>query len=136
MATSVHSPPIEPLEGLCVLVVDDDAAVLLLLSAILRRSGAEVVSASSAGEAFEALTRAKFDLLLTDIRMPGEDGYALLERVRALEPACGGQIPAIACTGFLDSDDHAYSIAAGFDAHLMKPVEPENLVKVIARLAR
>ena len=134
MEMTAHSPAEARLDGVHVLVVDDEPAVLRLLTRGLEHAGATVDSASSAGEALRKLVRTVPDLLLTDIRMPGEDGYRLIEQVRALPPERGGQTPAVAFTGFADANDHAFSLAAGFNAHLMKPLEPHDLVALLASL--
>jgi CheY-like chemotaxis protein len=135
MEMGTPTPTEAALDGLHVLVVDDEPSVLRLLTRVLEQAGARVGTASSAGEALRTLVRTAPDLLLTDIRMPGEDGYHLIEQVRALPPERGGQTPAVAFTGFADADDHAFSLAAGFDAHLMKPLEPQRLVALLASLA-
>jgi CheY-like chemotaxis protein len=126
------------LMGFNILVVDDDPDARELTALLLRRHGAEVRPAASAAEAFSTLAAsADFlpDLLLSDIGMPDEDGYSLITRVRALTPGSGGRIPAIALTAFGSNEDRARAFSCGFDAHLTKPVEPNQLVAEIARLA-
>ena len=132
-----HAPSLSRsrLAGLRILVVDDTADTLRLLSFVLERYGAEVLTASSAAEAFEQVTRQAPDVLVSDIGMPGEDGYSLMRRIRALEPERGGQIPALACTGFSWQYDRGQSLAAGFQAHLAKPIDLTALVHEIAHLA-
>jgi signal transduction histidine kinase/ActR/RegA family two-component response regulator len=127
-----------PLAGISVLVVDDDSDARELTSMLLRKNGAVVRSAASAAEAFSALSSSVDfvpDLLLSDIGMPDEDGYSLIARVRALSPQHVALVPAIALTAFGSAEDRARAFASGFDAHLTKPIEPNQLVDEIARLA-
>ena len=132
-ATGVDRPP--PLAGIRVLVVDDDADTRDLVTAVLGQSGAEVLTAASAEEALDTLARARPDVLVSDLSMPGDDGYALLERVRALGLDRDGRVPAIALTAFARAEDRARALAVGFAVHVPKPVEPAALVEVVARLA-
>ena len=132
-ATGVDRPP--PLAGIRVLVVDDDADTRDLVTAVLGQSGAEVLTAASAEEALDTLARARPDVLVSDLSMPGDDGYALLERVRALGLDRDGRVPAVALTAFARAEDRARALAVGFAVHVPKPVEPAALVEVVARLA-
>jgi PAS domain S-box-containing protein len=130
-----HECP-ERLDGVKVLVVDDEPDARELLAAGLGQCGAEVVTASSAREALEAVAGATFDVLVSDIGMPGEDGYELIQRVRALPPAAGGTTPAVALTAYARTEDRLRAMRAGFEMHVSKPVELTELVVVIAKLAR
>ncbi|HEY0375733.1 MAG TPA: ATP-binding protein [Pyrinomonadaceae bacterium] len=123
------------LQGLSVLVVDDETDTLDYVAAALRERGAEVTAASSAAEAMTALERLRPDVLVADIAMPGEDGYALIKRVRALDPAHGGNVPAAALTAYASSEDRRRVLLSGFQIHLPKPVEPAELAAVVASLA-
>lgn len=125
------------LDGLRILIVDDDADIRDLLTYTLEVCGAEVIAAASADEAISALTEssAPANILISDIGMPDEDGYALLRRVRALEPEKGGGIPAIALTAYARTQDRRAALLAGFQSHVAKPVEPAELIAVIANLA-
>jgi PAS domain S-box-containing protein len=123
------------LKGVRVLVVDDEPDARDLLHRLLTDREAEVVAAASAGEAMEIISRGPPTVLLTDIGMPDEDGYALIRRVRALPAANGGGIPAIALTAYAGSDDRTRAMLAGFQVHLSKPVEPGELVATVASLA-
>jgi signal transduction histidine kinase/CheY-like chemotaxis protein len=125
------------LDGLRILIVDDDADIRALLIYTLEVCGAEVMAAASADEAISALTASSppMDILISDIGMPDEDGYALLRRVRALEPENGGRIPAIALTAYARTQDRRAALLAGFQSHVAKPVEPAELIAVIANLA-
>jgi CheY-like chemotaxis protein len=131
------SPPnLLSLKSLRVLVVDDNIDSLLLTAFILEEYGTEVVKAASAGEAFKMFLEAKLDMLICDLAMPDEDGYSLIRKIRLLEPEQGGQIPAIALTASAGEEDRNLSIEAGFQVHLAKPIEPAELVGVVAALAR
>ncbi|HSE96885.1 MAG TPA: CHASE domain-containing protein, partial [Blastocatellia bacterium] len=121
--------------GVRVLVVDDEIEMRDMLRAVLTRYGAEVKTCSSAGEAMETLEEWEPGILLSDIAMPGEDGYALIGRVRSLDPERGGQVPAVALTALAGRADGVRALSAGFQVHLPKPVDPSHLIKVIAELA-
>ncbi|WP_237244795.1 MULTISPECIES: PAS domain-containing protein [Sorangium] len=123
------------LEGIRVLVVDDETDARELLGIIFGRAGATVSEAASAGAALEALRADEFDVLVSDIGMPGEDGYAMMRRLRAMGaevPASG--IPALALTAYTRVEDRRQAIAAGFQMHLAKPIEPNSLVTAVAHL--
>lgn len=122
------------LYGLKILVVDDDLDTRELIDWVLRRAGAEVTTAGSGREALEALDKERFHLLISDIAMPDEDGYALLKKVRALPPEHGGRIPAVALTAHSMVQDRLQSLRAGFQSHVPKPVVPEELVEVVASI--
>lgn len=122
------------LRGIKVLVVDDDPDARELVETVLRHYGAEVRSAGSADEAFEEVRRWQPDALVADIGMPVEDGYSLLRRVRALSVAEGGLTPAAALTAYAQREDRDRAFAAGFQEHVAKPVPPERLAHVVARL--
>jgi signal transduction histidine kinase len=124
-----------PLAGIRVLVVDDDPDARDLVTAVLGQSGAEVVTAASTQEALDALARARPHVLVSDLSMPGDDGYALLERVRALGLDRGRHVAAVALTAFARAEDRARALAAGYAVHIPKPVEPAALVEVVARVA-
>ncbi len=123
------------LDGVKVMVVDDELDMREFLSVSLRQFGADVTALASAGEAVAALEREKPDVLVSDIAMPGEDGYALIKKVRALGPERGGQVPAAALTGFAAGDDTTRVLSAGYQVHLPKPVEPSRLAQVVGTLA-
>jgi CheY-like chemotaxis protein len=123
-----------PLEGLRILVVDDDPDARDLLCALLGQRGAAVSTASRAEDAFEQLITKRPDVLVSDIAMPGEDGYTLVGRVRALPADHGGRTPAIAVTAYAASSDRARALAAGFDHYLSKPVDLDKLVETLRAL--
>jgi PAS domain S-box-containing protein len=124
------------LAGLRVLVVDDQRDGRELVATVLERCGAQVTAAASAGEAYEALQRARFDVLLSDIEMPEEDGYSLIRKIRSLSPRQGGTIAAAALTAYASAQDRVRSLEAGFQMHLSKPVQPAELAAAVASLAR
>jgi CheY-like chemotaxis protein len=120
------------LDGIAVLVVDDERDALEAIATTLELCGASVTTAASAAEAIAAFTRRVPDVVLCDIGMPTEDGYAFIRRVRALGPARGGAVPAVALTAYAREEDRAAALEAGFDAHLAKPVEPAELAALVA----
>jgi signal transduction histidine kinase/ActR/RegA family two-component response regulator len=125
-----------PLEGLRVLVVDDHEDARELISMVLREAGAKAMTAASASDALESLKGAKPDVLISDIGMPGEDGFMLINRVRSLAPEEGGAVPAIALTAYATEDDRQRALAAGYDSHVSKPVEPAELIDTVAQAAQ
>lgn len=122
------------LEGLRVLVVDDDDDSRELFARTLSECGAETLVAASSAEALAALTRERPDVLLADIAMPGEDGYELIEKVRALPPEGGGLTPAAALTAYARPEDRAKALRAGFQIHLPKPITSAELIRVVVSL--
>ncbi|BBD69807.1 multi-sensor hybrid multi-kinase [Nostoc commune NIES-4072] len=123
-----------PLSGLKILVVDDDADMREFLPFMLEQYGATVTVVASAIEALTALSQSQPNLLISDIGMPEMDGYMLMRQVRSLQPEQGGTITAIALTAYASEIDHQQAIAAGFQQHISKPVDPEELVKAIVLL--
>ncbi|NDJ20502.1 PAS domain S-box protein [Nostoc sp. B(2019)] len=130
-------PPIpNPLTGLRVLVVDDEADVRQWITAVLEECGAKVSTFSSTRQALEALQELHPDVLISDIGMPGEDGYALMRKIREMEPELGGRIPAVALTGYARVEDYKEALAAGFQLHIAKPVRAAELIAVVASLGK
>jgi len=123
----------QALRGRMVLVVEDQADARELIREIIAHSGADVITASTSREALDVFTRSAPHLLVADIGLPGEDGYQLIRRVRALRPERGGRIPAIALTAYAQREDRARALAAGFQQHLVKPVDPGVLMRAVAR---
>ncbi|HEX8139299.1 MAG TPA: response regulator [Pyrinomonadaceae bacterium] len=123
------------LDGLRILVVDDEADSRELITAVLAQCGAQVKGCESVSEALDALQAWGPDLLISDIGLPDEDGYSLIKKVRALDEAQRGQIPAVALTAYASPEDRARALSAGFQMHLAKPLEPEELVTTIANVA-
>jgi PAS domain S-box-containing protein len=124
------------LDGLVVLVVDDEPDGRALTARILEGCGARVVSASSAAEALECLSRERYDILLSDIGMPEADGYELIRKVRALDTSRSSAMPAIAVTAYARPEDRQRSLLAGYQMHLAKPIEAREVVAAIASLIR
>jgi CheY-like chemotaxis protein len=124
------------LSGTRVLVVEDDDDSREALRIILEQWGAIVDTATSAGDALERLKAFRPHVLLSDLAMPGEDGYSLIRRVRALEAHEGGRTPAAALTAFARPDDRERALAAGYQRHVSKPLDPGDLFAVVAALAR
>jgi CheY-like chemotaxis protein len=122
------------LQGVKVLVVDDIADIREYVAFVLEQEGATVTSVSSAAEALSALTQVQPDVLVSDIGMAEVDGYMLMRQVRSLPPSQGGAIPALALTAYAGEMNEQQAIAAGFQRHLAKPVEPTVLLTVIAEL--
>ncbi|MFY0540625.1 hybrid sensor histidine kinase/response regulator [Nannocystis pusilla] len=129
----LHCPP--ELAGLRVLIVDDERDTREMLGMLLRRCGVEVSLAASAAEALRLIESERPDVLVSDIGMPGEDGYSLLEKLRKLPRESGGNLPAVALTAYARSEDRTRALLAGFNNHVAKPVEPLELLAVIASLS-
>jgi CheY-like chemotaxis protein len=126
--------PSRTLAGLRVLVVDDEYDTRQVISAVIAQSGGEVMACSSAGEALDALKTWRPDVLMSDIGMPGEDGYALIRQVRALPRDCGGGIPAAALTAYARDEDRRRALSAGYQLHIAKPFSPQDLVAAVSNL--
>jgi CheY-like chemotaxis protein len=126
------SPP--RLNGLRISIVDDDDDACNLLRFSLESSGAEVKTSSNVADALQTLTEWLPDVLLTDINMPGEDGYSLIKKLRALGSDHGSEIPAIALTAMARPEDSETALSAGFQIHLSKPVDIDELTEAIAGL--
>ena len=124
----------ERLDRLMILVVDDEPDTLAMLKIGLSRCGAEVSTAATSPEALAALEAGRFDLLISDIGMPGEDGYELIRKVRALPAEAGGRIPAIALTAYARVEDRLQALRAGYQMHVPKPVELAELIAVASSL--
>jgi len=124
------------LEGVRVLVVDDEPDSNAAVQAVLARCGAEVRVAGSVEHALEIFGRWRPHVVVSDIGMPGEDGYALIAQLRARAPEHGGNVPALALTAYARTEDRVRTLAAGFQMHLAKPVDPSELGAAVARLAR
>ena len=132
---SVQGPSKASLQGISVLVVDDDTETREVVAASLESCQAVVRTAASASQAFEVLQREHIDVLLADIAMPGEDGYALIRRLRALKADAAG-IPAAALTALARDEDRQLALDAGFQLHLAKPIDADSLVAAVASLGK
>ncbi|HEX8000945.1 MAG TPA: PAS domain S-box protein [Pyrinomonadaceae bacterium] len=122
------------LNNLRVLVVDDEPDARELLAIVLEKQGANVRAVSSAQEALDAIGTLKPDVLVSDIGMPHDDGYTLMRKVRALPAEQGGTTPAIAVTAYAGNNAREMTLAAGFQTHLAKPIDPTELLKAIVKL--
>jgi CheY-like chemotaxis protein len=126
------------LAGLCVLVVDDDADNCDVLAAILEHNGAHVVTAQSAADAWRLFEKECPNILISDIGLPDEDGFALLRKVRSLPASRGGNVPAIALTGYSHLEDRYASANANashsFQAQLTKPIAIESILATVSRV--
>ncbi|WP_413201278.1 ATP-binding protein, partial [Nostoc piscinale] len=125
------------LAGLRVLIVDDEPDIRQLFQIILEEYGIEVTAVASASAALSTLVAnpGGYDVLLSDIGLPEQDGYMLIRQIRELSPELGGQIPAVALTAYATDADYTEALAAGYQMHLAKPVEPMQLVGVVAALS-
>ncbi|HEY9691694.1 MAG TPA: PAS domain-containing protein [Oculatellaceae cyanobacterium] len=137
--TSEHSEQpnrASDLSGIKILVVDDEADSREFISFVLEQSGAAVTAVRSAREALETIVQTKPNLLLSDIGMPDVDGYMLIRQIRAMSPDQGGEIPAIALTAYASEIDAEKALSAGFQRHLAKPVDPDELAAAVTSLAK
>jgi CheY-like chemotaxis protein len=122
------------LDGLRLLVVDDEEDARALVTQVLAAHGAEVFAAGSAKDALDKISGVRPDVIVSDIGMPGEDGYTLVRKIRSLPAEQGGRTPAIALTAYAREEDAERAFAAGFQLHVAKPVEPAQLAKMVANL--
>ena len=128
---SAGAKPSPSLRGNKVLVVEDHDDARELVASVLRAAGAEVITAASTAEALDRMAGTTPDVLLSDLGLPGEDGYTLLRRIRATNTFEGRAVPAVALTAFARASDRKRALAAGFLHYIIKPVDPQELVKVI-----
>ena len=120
------------LAGLRILVVDDERDARDFLAALLNMHGATVELASSAGEALGVMAAGRIDLLLADLGLPDRDGYSLIEAIRTLAPEFGGAVPAVAVTAYAGLRERTRALEAGYGWHVAKPVDPDQLLTVVA----
>jgi PAS domain S-box-containing protein len=128
--------PLPQLRGVKVLAVDDDADSRQLLRTVLEECGTLVTTASNVEEALAAFERERPDILVSDIGMPGENGFDLIRRIRAYPTSRGGAVPAAALTAYARAEDRQKVLSTGYNMHVPKPVDPAELVSVIAQLMR
>ncbi|WP_100899596.1 PAS domain-containing protein [Nostoc flagelliforme] len=124
------------LTGIRVLTVDDDPDARQLITVLLTEYGAQVLTVSSAAEVLANLESFQPDVLVSDIGMPEVDGYSLIQQIRALTPEKGGHIPAIALTAYARVDDYQRAIISGYQRHVTKPLDPQELVQAVVALAQ
>ena len=134
-AAQQASQDLPSLVGVRVLVVDDTPSVLEILTSVLQQNGATVTATGTAEEALRLLEESRPHVLLSDLEMPGKDGYWLIREVRALPPERGGMTPAACLTGRTGAADRAHVLRAGFQYHIPKPVEMRTLLGIVAILA-
>jgi CheY-like chemotaxis protein len=130
--TMVYQPT--RMAGVKVVIVDDEPDARMLIRRLLEDCDAEVHTAETAEEAMTLLQSKRPHVLISDIGMPGQDGYGLIRRVRALPAETGGHTPAVALTAYARAEDRVTAIVAGFQHHLSKPIEPNELIAVVASL--
>jgi hypothetical protein len=118
-----------------VLLVEDDADTRELLTTLLQRCGARVTAVGSASEALMTIALTQPDVLVSDLAMPGEDGYALIRKIRLRDADQGRWLPAVALTAYARDEDRARALAAGYQRHLTKPVDPAALARTVAVLS-
>ena len=133
---AVATTPSENLQGLNILVVDDERDGRELIACVLEQSGATVYQADAPPAALAILAQHTPDVMISDIAMPGEDGYSLMRRVRALSRDEQRHVPAIALTAFTRAVDRARALGAGFDRHMGKPLDPLLLIRAVVDLVR
>jgi CheY-like chemotaxis protein len=126
---------VQRLDGVHILVVDDDRDCRELMATIFELQGAIVTGVPSAAAALQVLQHERPDVLVSDLSMPGQDGYWLIDKVRALPTAQGGATPAAALTGSVTDEDRAAVLRAGYQFHIPKPARLSQLVGIIALLA-
>jgi hypothetical protein len=121
--------------GLSVLLVDDETDSRDLLNFVLESCGAQVAAAGSASEALEVLRSENFDVIISDIGMPEEDGYSLIRKIRNLPKEQGGNLPVIALTAYARAEDRVQVLRSGFQMHIAKPVASSELIAAVANVA-
>jgi len=131
---ALHFQPSSMLDGVKVLIIDDEPESLILLTAVLNQSGASVKSAASAEEGFAQVKEWRPDVIVSDIGMPGEDGYSFMKRLKTWMRESGVWIPAVALTAYARVEDRMKVLASGYQIHVPKPVEPAELVTVLVSL--
>jgi PAS domain S-box-containing protein len=125
-----------PLQGVQILLAEDDRDTRRMLGRIFQLAGAEVMLATSALEAFTLFQQQTPDVLISDIEMPGEDGYSLMHRIRLWEEQHGGHVPALALTAYGRPEDRACALSVGYQLHISKPINPTEFVRTVADLAQ
>lgn len=133
-STVAPAPRLPRLDGLRILIVDDDADGRTLTSLVLTQAGASTRAVASVREALQSIEAERPDALVSDVDLSGEDGYALIRQIRQQEAEHGGFLPAVALTGYARAEDRDRALAAGFQVHAPKPVEPATLTAAIAAM--
>src|SRR5207245_452929 len=117
-----------------ILVVDDEPDAREMIARVLASAGARITQAGSTREALELFVRVRPDVVVSDIAMPDQDGYDLVRQLRQLPAEMGGQTPAIALTAYARDEDRLRALSAGFQMHVVKPVEPQDIIAAAAHL--
>jgi CheY-like chemotaxis protein len=133
-ATQPTMAEAQTLRGLSVLLVDDEPDTLEVIRRALDHLGASVTTASSAEEAMAVVERLKLDVVISDIGMPGADGYALMRQIRSRKGLAASKIPAVALTAYASASDRKRALSAGYQVHVPKPVGPAELGRIVARV--
>jgi CheY-like chemotaxis protein len=123
------------LKGISVLLVDDDPDQLAVIGALLTNAGADVTAVSKVEDALRAMQSRRPRVLVSDLMIPGHDGFTLIRRIRRMEEEEGGSLPAVAISGFAADDQRRYALEEGFNEYIPKPVH-DQIVATVARLAR
>jgi CheY-like chemotaxis protein len=129
----MHSTTDPSLRGRRILIVDDDKDTLTVLDNVLSERGATVIAARSAAAALDVMSSDQVDVLISDIGMPGQDGYELMLKIVAARKG-KPMLPAIALTGYASQKDRERALAAGYNIHMVKPFEPADIVSAVERL--
>ncbi|MBE8989239.1 response regulator [Nostoc sp. LEGE 12450] len=126
--------PSGTLTGLDILVIEDDNDTRFFITTVLEMDGARVIPVISADAAHKVLSELQPDVLISDIGLPGEDGYTFIRKFRALKSNNCGRVPAIALTAYADTEARIRALEGGFDTHVSKPIDPDELVEIVANL--
>ncbi|MBD2508165.1 MULTISPECIES: response regulator [unclassified Nostoc] len=126
--------PSGTLAGLDILVIEDDNDTRFFITTVLEMDGARVIPVISADAAHKVLSELQPDVLISDIGLPGEDGYTFIRKFRALKSNNCGRVPAIALTAYADAEARIRALEGGFDTHVSKPIDPDELVEIVANL--
>jgi CheY-like chemotaxis protein/anti-sigma regulatory factor (Ser/Thr protein kinase) len=133
-AESSEKQPAQSLENVHVLLVEDDADSREMLEVFFKQFDMKVTAVESADKALKAVKEFQPDILISDVGLPGEDGYKLIRNIRELAPEKGGQIPAVALTGYASLQDRSLAIEAGYQEHLAKPVDIDKLIELVKNM--
>lgn len=126
----------ELLKGIHLLIVEDDEDSREMLKVMFEHYGMKTTVAASAADALEKILQVKPDVLISDVGLPGEDGYELMRKIRALSPEQGGTVPAVALTGYASLQDRTHALKVGYQEHLSKPVDIDKLVELVKGLVK
>ena len=131
-----HSETEAMLKGISVLLVEDNADSRDMLKIMFEQHGMEITAVDSAAAALSAIEQVQPDILVSDVGLPGEDGYELIRKIRLLSPEQGGAVPAVALTGYASLQDRTQALDSGYQEHLSKPVDIDKLIELIKSLVK